>query len=609
MMSLRHLVIICCAWLAMGLVGADEASMRIALCPLGGSGIDADANARLAIEDQLQTELTSRPGLQVVERSRIQAVLAEQALQSTSLIDTASAVRVGQLVQADALIVGACRASGDHLLVTLRLVRTSDAAVLWATEAEGSLDALAAQAPGLADACAAALSRPLPQIDASTSSLAGSRHHDHAQALHAQGLFADAMAEELLATTSDPRLQAARTGFAQSLADAGLTTVAIAEAKDQLNCNPTLHDPALSAIAALPMPPPVIATPPPPSARVRSMLAVLDRLKQLPPDDPQVLRDLIAMNLELGRQYTRETRDHAALLAFEQAMAAKRTLRRLDPSYLTSESPYQLAIETDPSPLTPGTCLLAGMRHDSTRKPDGDLYIPYSLPEVLSRAQAEGTDPASLTLPRGYVLTVGLTDTAYLTELRNYLLIHAPLADIPEGATIIGATLDQQSTVSSSFSEVSIIGQDWVGAEATLRFASAGRPWITYKVTANNGAFGRELPVRGTFRSLTDAMNWEVAHRRDAHGLGIDYPFDPRGSRPLQLHLLMVLPQSAPVPSGLHGDRCQQVIDGILALLDHRPDDARTLFRAAQADATPGQRFDSASDQLSQLMTACGKVP
>lgn len=46
------------------------------------------------------------PGWQILERKRLDHILAEQDLQATNIVDTASAVRIGKIVGADGIVVG-----------------------------------------------------------------------------------------------------------------------------------------------------------------------------------------------------------------------------------------------------------------------------------------------------------------------------------------------------------------------------------------------------------------------------------------------------------------------------------------------------------------------
>ena len=593
---------------------AQEGTSRVAVCPFEGSGIDADRNVRLAVEDQLQTALASRSGLTVLERSGIQHVLAEQSLQASGPIDAATAVHLGQLLQADALVVGACRRSGDAQLITVRLVRTSDAQVLWAAEAEGSLEALIAQCPGLADACAAAVAKPMAVApsDAAQASLAGTRHHDRAQALRAQGLQADAVSEELLALNSDPGLDGAALGLAQAFADLGLPQLAAAEAQERL----ARHKPsapadaaALQTIAALPAPPAVAHAPHPPSALVRGIKAVISRLAALPADDPQVERDLITMHLQLAKQYTAEAHDRAALAAYEEAMARKRALRRQDPSYFADEA--WLPIFEDPTPLSLPTCLgemLAGMRRACISYGNGfdRLSIPAGLPAIVAQARREHVDPSALAPPRVGLLSMALTDAVYLDSPLQRLLVHLPLAEIPAGAAVIGATLDGDPGMGAS-TRIDELGQAWVAAQATSTCARTGVPWIAFKVFPNNGVNGREIPVRGSFHHLADVIAWEAGHRHDADGVSLDYFRDPRVAGRMQLVVLYALPEHGASAAGPATDACQQVIDGVCALLAGKAAEARSLFAAVKA--MPKERYDIGRELLDPLIAACSESP
>ena len=73
------------------------------------------------IQDKLINTLVYQ-GIGVVERSRLEAVLREQKVGYSGLVDLSSAKKVGKLLGADAIILGSIRDASNSVAVNLRLV-------------------------------------------------------------------------------------------------------------------------------------------------------------------------------------------------------------------------------------------------------------------------------------------------------------------------------------------------------------------------------------------------------------------------------------------------------------------------------------------------------
>ena len=95
-----------------------------------------------ALADMLTTDLAAGEGITLVERSRLDAVVAELKLQESDFIDPATAVAVGRGVGATAVIVGGLSVSGDRLRLDARVVDVASGTVVHAVEAEGATDAV-----------------------------------------------------------------------------------------------------------------------------------------------------------------------------------------------------------------------------------------------------------------------------------------------------------------------------------------------------------------------------------------------------------------------------------------------------------------------------------
>lgn len=80
---------------------ADTHITKIAITPFSGS--DKELNAALA--DSLGTELIGM-GYDLIERSQLEQVLAEQKLSWTGVMPTETAVELGKILNVDALLLG-----------------------------------------------------------------------------------------------------------------------------------------------------------------------------------------------------------------------------------------------------------------------------------------------------------------------------------------------------------------------------------------------------------------------------------------------------------------------------------------------------------------------
>lgn len=85
---------------------------------------------RKGLNQMLVTDLVDTPGVTVVERVRLEEVLAELELNRKSTIDRASAVRVGKLLGARYLIMGGYFDFKDQLHVSIKIVNVETGAIV-----------------------------------------------------------------------------------------------------------------------------------------------------------------------------------------------------------------------------------------------------------------------------------------------------------------------------------------------------------------------------------------------------------------------------------------------------------------------------------------------
>jgi TolB-like protein len=83
-----------------------------------------------AIPEMLKTELSRSPEILVLERSKIESILKEQALAQTGVIEQETAQEVGRLAGAEYIITGEINTIGNQLRVDAHLLRVATGQVL-----------------------------------------------------------------------------------------------------------------------------------------------------------------------------------------------------------------------------------------------------------------------------------------------------------------------------------------------------------------------------------------------------------------------------------------------------------------------------------------------
>lgn len=91
--------------------------------------------------DMLVTDLAAQ-GLTVVERARLEALIAEQKLQRSAFVDPKSAVKVGQGLGATHVVMGTLTAVSPVLRIDLRLVEVASGKVVVTAKVDGNKDQL-----------------------------------------------------------------------------------------------------------------------------------------------------------------------------------------------------------------------------------------------------------------------------------------------------------------------------------------------------------------------------------------------------------------------------------------------------------------------------------
>ncbi len=110
--------------------------MNLAILPFEIKGEDTFASETLV--DNLISSFVNQDRFNLVSRgSELEAVLREQKLSATDLVDQKTAVRIGRLVAAEMILVGTIRETPDSIEVYARMINTETSAIMSAKDVYG----------------------------------------------------------------------------------------------------------------------------------------------------------------------------------------------------------------------------------------------------------------------------------------------------------------------------------------------------------------------------------------------------------------------------------------------------------------------------------------
>ncbi len=104
------------------------------------SGDASLAGLSKGLADMLITDLSKFYMLQVVERDRLESILQEQDLSNTSRFDAATAVRIGKILGAEALLTGSYFEMAGNLRIDARIFDVETSAILKSEGVTGTSD-------------------------------------------------------------------------------------------------------------------------------------------------------------------------------------------------------------------------------------------------------------------------------------------------------------------------------------------------------------------------------------------------------------------------------------------------------------------------------------
>lgn len=133
---------------------------------------------RKGLADMLITDLAASSDVVLVERARLEAVLAELRLQASAWVDPASARRLGKGLGAAYLLTGAYLVAGRTLRLDVRVIDVETGVVALAVHDEGPVDDVLATERRLAESLLTGLGAKLTLIDKKRLGAGGTRSLD-----------------------------------------------------------------------------------------------------------------------------------------------------------------------------------------------------------------------------------------------------------------------------------------------------------------------------------------------------------------------------------------------------------------------------------------------
>ncbi len=114
---------------------STQVGSRLAVAVLPFEAFGNAGQYKEAITNEMINELVNLRRFKVIERSAIDQIVAEQKMQASGFVDDRTAVKLGKIAGADALVIGTVTRNGESLKVSARLVDVETAETLIAQDA------------------------------------------------------------------------------------------------------------------------------------------------------------------------------------------------------------------------------------------------------------------------------------------------------------------------------------------------------------------------------------------------------------------------------------------------------------------------------------------
>lgn len=109
--------------------------LAIAVLPFDTKG--GAQKLEISVTDKLVTQLVNLRRFKVMERTALEKVLKEQKLQTSGVVDEKTAVNVGKIAGADAIVIGDVNVIGGSAKVSARVIDTETSETIVAKEEQG----------------------------------------------------------------------------------------------------------------------------------------------------------------------------------------------------------------------------------------------------------------------------------------------------------------------------------------------------------------------------------------------------------------------------------------------------------------------------------------
>lgn len=168
------------------------------------------------IGETLTVKLAQVPSLVVVERMRLAEAMKELQLQDTAVIDPSTAAKIGKVVGAQTIVLGAIQRAGDQLRLTARFVEAETGKISNTAQADGAMKDVFDLQDRLADALLASLDvKVTSEVSEKmkvkpTEDMAAYEAYSNGVTSMQAGNYEKAAEELKQATTADPNFQLAQ---------------------------------------------------------------------------------------------------------------------------------------------------------------------------------------------------------------------------------------------------------------------------------------------------------------------------------------------------------------------------------------------------------------
>ncbi len=127
-------------WLLLFVATAWATGLRFAVLPFDNAGGPEFEALGVGLQSMVTTDLSRVDGVTVVERARLQDVLAEMELGKSELVDPASAAKAGKVLQATHVVVGSFTVVDDRMRLDARATEVSTGKVAFEASRTGERD-------------------------------------------------------------------------------------------------------------------------------------------------------------------------------------------------------------------------------------------------------------------------------------------------------------------------------------------------------------------------------------------------------------------------------------------------------------------------------------